>query len=406
MAAMGATSRLLTRSELAREADVPAEFVDELVAAGILYPDADRRFDATDVSRVRLARALHGGGITVDDIRWATDANQLPLGRVAEMFAPPSQSDHTFGEFIASLGDRGGDLPSIYSALGLAVPPLDLPVPADEERLIRRFIDLWAMVDDVPGLTLRAAHITGDGMRRITGATLDLFDAHGGSPPDRLRHGLSQDESMLPSVVLAALQPDLLVWLHDRHTEHEVFERIVGFMERAVATAGRAEPREAHPPAIAFVDLAGYTELTAIGGDERAADFATDLHVVASRVLSNHGGRVVKQLGDGVLCRFGSAIEAVAGVRELMTAIAESGLPEAHAAIAVGPFVVREGDVYGNTVNLASRIAAHAQPGELLIPVDDARAILEPTEWTDAGETIFKGFPDPIGLARLRVPWG
>src|SRR4029077_19620819 len=119
--------------------------------------------------------------------------------------------------------------------------------------------------------------------------TLDLFDAHGGSPPDRLRHGLTQDESMLPSVVLAALQPDLLVWLHDRHTEHEVFERIVGFMERAVASAGRAEPREAHPPAIAFVDLAGYTELTASGGDERAADFATDLHVVASRVLSNHG---------------------------------------------------------------------------------------------------------------------
>ena len=75
------------------------------------------------------------------------------------MFAPPSQSDHTFGVVIASLGDRGGDLPSIYSAFGLAVPPLDLPVPADEERLIRRFIDLWAMVDDVPGLTLRAAHI-------------------------------------------------------------------------------------------------------------------------------------------------------------------------------------------------------------------------------------------------------
>jgi adenylate cyclase len=347
---------------------------------------------------------LRGGGITADDIRWATDTNQLPLGRVAEMFAPPSHSEHTFGEFIASLGDRGGDLPSIYSAFGLAVPPRDLPVPADEERLLRRFIDLWAMVDDEPGLTLRAAHITGDGMRRITGATLDLFDAHGGSPPDRLRRGLSQDEAMLPSMVLAELQADLLVWLDVRHTEHEVFERIVGYMERTVAAAGRAEARAAHPPAIAFVDLAGYTELTAIDGDERAADFATNLHVVASRVLSNHGGRVVKQLGDGVLCRFGSGIEAVAGVRELMTAIAQAGLPAAHAAIAVGPFVVREGDVYGNTVNLASRIAAFAGPGELLIPLDGARAILEPTEWIDAGEALFKGFPDPIRLARLRVP--
>ena len=173
---------------------------------------------------------------------------------------------------------------------------------------------------------------------------------------------------MLPSVVLATLQTDLLVWLDDRHTEHEVFERIIGYMERTVASAGRAEARPSDPPAIAFVDLAGYTELTAIDGDERAADFATNLHVVASRVLSNHDGRVVKQLGDGVLCRFGSAMGAVAGVRELMVEIAQAGLPAAHAAIAVGPFVVREGDVYGNTVNLASRIAAHALPGELLIP--------------------------------------
>ena len=81
---------------------------------------------------------------------------------------------------------------------------------------------------------------------------------------------------MLPSVVLAALQPDLLVWLHDRHTEHEVFERIVGFMERSRRHRGPGGATEAHPPAIAFVDLAGYTELTAIGGDERAADFATE----------------------------------------------------------------------------------------------------------------------------------
>jgi adenylate cyclase len=401
---MAVTPRTLTREQLAREADVPPDHVDELVAANIVQPDSDGRFDATDVSRVRLARALRGGGITADDIRWATDTNQLPLARVAEMFAPPSQSDHTFGELVASFRDRGRDLPSIYSAFGLAVPPLDLPVPADEEQLLRRFIDLWTMVDDEPGLTLRAAHITGDGMRRITAATLDLFDAHGGSPPDRLRRGLSQDEAMLPSVVLAALETDLLVWLESRHTEHEVFERIVGYMERTVAAAGRAEPRAAHPPAIAFVDLAGYTELTATGGDERAADFATDLHVVASRVLSNHGGRVVKQLGDGVLCRFASGTEAVDGVRELMVAIAHAGLPAAHAAIAVGPFVIREGDVYGNTVNLASRIAAHAQPGELLMPVDDARAILEPTEWTDAGDATFKGMPGPISLARLRVP--
>ena len=136
-------------------------------------------------------------------------------------------------------------------------------------------------------------------------------------------------------------------------------------------------------------------------GDERAAESATRLHVVASRVVANHGGRVVKQLGDGVLLRFRSGGDAIAGVRELVAAIGDAGLPEAHAGIAVGRFVARDGDVYGSVVNLASRIAAHAQAGEVLLPIDDARVLLPPAGWDDAGEVTLKGIPDPVGLARV-----
>ncbi|MFL5674932.1 MAG: MerR family transcriptional regulator [Chloroflexota bacterium] len=396
--------RPLAAAELAHEAGVPIDEVEELAAAALLRADRDGHYSATDVYRLRLVRSLRDGGITVDDIGWASQTNQLPLDRVAEMFAPPSRSDHTFEELEKAVGERGGDLGAIYAAFGLAVPPPGSPIPADEEEIVHRFLDVWAMVDDTPEVALRAAHIAGDGVRRMAGATLDLFDAHGGTPPDRLRRGMSQDDAMRPSIVLSVLQTDLLAWLENRHTEHEVFERIVDYMERAVAQAGRAEPRLADPPAIAFVDLAGYTELTASDGDERAADFATDLHVIASRVVSSHGGRVVKQLGDGVLLRFGSAIGAIEGVRELMAAIALEDLPPAHAAVAVGRFVVREGDVYGNTVNVAARLAAHAGPGELLIRAEDARAWVEPSGWTDAGEASFKGIADPISVARLHVP--
>ena len=393
--------RILSRSQLAREADVVVEEVDALVAAGVLRPDADGRFAAIDVSRVRLAHALREGGITPDDLRWAIETKQLPIDRVAEMSAPPSRSDHTFGELVASLGERGPQLPSVYAAFGLAVPPPEAAIPVDEERLLRQFFEVWAMVDDAPEVALRAAHIVGDGVRRITAGTLDLFDDHGGSPPDRLRRGLSPEEAMRPSFALPPLQRDLLHWLDARHTEHEVFERIVAHMERLVAAAGRAQPRSIDPPAIAFVDLAGYTELTVASGDERAAEFATRLHVVASQVVANHGGRVVKQLGDGVLLRFRSGGDAIDGVRELVGAIADEGLPAAHAGIAVGRFVVRDGDVYGNVVNLASRIASHAQPGEVLLPIDDARVLLPLAGWDDAGEAALKGIADPIGLARL-----
>jgi adenylate cyclase len=305
--------RILSDTELAHEADVALAEIVELVAAGILRPDADGHFNALDVSRVRLARALREGGITPDDLRWAIQTKLLPIDRVAEMDAPPSRSNHTFGELIDALGERGSQLPSVYAAFGLAIPPLEAPVPEDEERLLGHFFDVWATVDPAPEVALRAAHIAGDGMRRIAAGTLDLFDDHGGDPPARLQRGMTQREAMLPSFLLPTLQRDLLIWLLSRHTEHEVFERIVGFMERAVADAGRAQARAVDPPALAFVDLAGYTELTATSGDERAAEFATTLHVVASRVAANHGGRVVKQLGDGVLLRFRSGGDAIAG---------------------------------------------------------------------------------------------
>ena len=90
------------------------------------------------------------------------------------------------------------------------------------------------------------------------------------------------------------------------------------------------------------------------------------------------------------------------GVRALVTAILDAGLPEAHAGIAVGRFVVRDGDVYGNVVNLAARIATHAQPGEVLLPIEDAAGLLPPAAWFDAGEAALKGIPQPVAMARVR----
>ena len=60
--------------------------------------DPDGLFVALDVPRVRLAHALREGGITPDDMAWAIQTRQLPIDRVAEMWAPPGRSDHTFAE--------------------------------------------------------------------------------------------------------------------------------------------------------------------------------------------------------------------------------------------------------------------------------------------------------------------
>ena len=172
---MRTEARILTMAELAREADVDPEEVDELVAAGILRPD-DGRYTALDVPRVRLAHALREGGITPDDLRRAIQSRQLPIDRVAEMSAPPSRSDHTFGELMASLGERGDQLPSVYAAFGLAVPPIEAAIPVDEEQLLRRFFEVWAMVDDSPEVATRGP------------ADAAVVDARSDVGQSRLRH--------------------------------------------------------------------------------------------------------------------------------------------------------------------------------------------------------------------------
>jgi adenylate cyclase len=91
-------------------------------------------------------------------------------------------------------------------------------------------------------------------------------------------------------------------------------------------------------------------------------------------------------------------------VAALMTAVGRSDLPPAHSGIAAGPIVSRDGDVYGHTVNLASRIASRASPNELLVPLDVTDRVSEAgLEWEDIGATELKGIPEPVHLARVRI---
>jgi len=71
----------------------------------------------------------------------------------------------------------------------------------------------------------------------------------------------------------------------------------VAYVEETLIRAGRGT-RRGEQPAIAFVDLTGYTELTVSTGDQRAAQFASTLQTLAASSTGAHRGRLVKLLGD------------------------------------------------------------------------------------------------------------
>jgi adenylate cyclase len=397
-----ASGRRLSAARLAAEAGVGVEYVRRLVQAGALHPDAGGCHAAEDVLQIRLIQALAEGGVGLDDVVWAIREGQMPVDRVAQSWGLSEWSGRTFEEFAGSLGEKGALLPAVYAAFGLAVPTPRTITRQDEEAVLAAFLELWGMVDDDTDVYVRAARIVGEGVRRIEVGILDLFDELGGPPPTRLQRGLSPEEALRPSHLLMPLLAQTLVWLHARHTEHEVFERIVAAVERALLRAGRKERRPSQPPAVAFVDLTGYTTLAVTAGDEPAARAATMLHALALEAARAHQGRVVKLLGDGVVLRYSSAGAAVASVAALMARIDDAQLPRAHAGIAAGAIVSRDGDVYGHTVNLAARIASRASPGELLVLADVGDAVTGAGfEWEDAGEASLKGLEEPVRLARV-----
>jgi adenylate cyclase len=400
----GESDARLTPAELAREAGVDLAEIERFVAAGALRRDQDGLHGAEDVMQIRLIAALAAGGIDLEDVTWVIRERGMPLDRVAEMWTLAESTGRTFEDFSAALGERAELLPQIYASFGLAVPSPETMMRSDEEVVLTSFLEVWGLVDDRPEVYARAARILGDGVRRIDAATADLFGELGGPPPSRLRKGLSLDEAQRPSRLITPVTERTLVWLHRRHIEHEVFERIVSSVEGTLAQVGRRERGSAEPPAVAFVDLSGYTALAAGEGDEQAARAAISLHALALDAAREHQGRVVKLLGDGVILRYGSAASAVSSVAELVPAIRVAGLPPAHAGIAAGPVVTRDGDIYGHTVNLASRIADHAAPGELLVPSDVAReARRHGFECEDVGDVELKGVAEPVPLSRVRV---
>src|SRR5205823_4895202 len=91
------------------------------------------------------------------------------------------------------------------------------------------------------------------------------------------------------------------------------------------------------PPAMCFLDLSGFTRLTDERGDDAAAEMAVSLSRLVQRAAHEHGGRIVKRLGDGVMLYFNQPADALVGSLEMAERVPAAGLPQAHVGVDAGP---------------------------------------------------------------------
>lgn len=117
-----------------------------------------------------------------------------------------------------------------------------------------------------------------------------------------------------------------------------------------------------------FADLAGFTAMTEAHGDDMAADAVTDFCRGVRELLPEFDAEEIKSIGDAVMVR---VPEASAAIELAVRLIREVGTRHGSLAVRVGahtgPAVQRDGDWFGAAVNLAARVAAVAERGEVLM---------------------------------------
>jgi adenylate cyclase len=402
-------TRTFSAEEIAAEAGVSSEQVEWLAGIGILKPREPGAFRFSDIYRVRLIAALREAGFTSEHIEWAAAEGVPSLDWLDRFYPdePGTRSDRTFAEFSQAAGPRAGLLPTFYEIVGLPKPDPSSPIPAHEEELLQRFLDGWSLTPDDETL-IRAARLVGEGTRVTALGWVELLNERVAAPArqrlergeiDRFPQGVA-----LAFTTLVDLAPRLMEWLTRKYLEQRSVEGIVEGFERFLASRGVVQASPAAPPAVVFVDLSGYTRLTEERGDEVAVRLAATLQREAAAAATANGGRLVKLLGDGAMLRFPDAKRAVAASLELVRALSvDRGLP-AHAGIHAGPVVERDLDLFGRTVNLASRIADAAGSGEVLVSESVVEAADDPAwGFERADPEVLKGITDPVALFRVTV---
>ena len=158
------------------------------------------------------------------------------------------------------------------------------------------------------------------------------------------------------------------------------------------------------PVTVMFTDVEESTEITARIGDEGWRDFLNKHHETVRKVTAEHGGHEIKSLGDGLMIAFTSARKAIQAAVAIQAALAGAGSREAkfrlRIGINTGEVVQDEEDLLGTAVNVASRIAARAEGGQILAAevVKQLVGTLPGVEFRDRGRVALKGIAD-----RLRI---
>ncbi|PVG82299.1 adenylate/guanylate cyclase domain-containing protein [Nocardioides gansuensis] len=150
------------------------------------------------------------------------------------------------------------------------------------------------------------------------------------------------------------------------------------------ATSGTPEPARA----VCFVDIVGYTTHSKTMDEAALVEWIERFEQDTTGTVTDHGGQVIKTIGDEILFTADDLVGAIEVALELTArgADEEDPFPAVRAGLAYGEVVTRLGDVFGHTVNIAARLTSVARPGTLVVDRGAYDGLMGPDGPADRGE--------------------
>lgn len=166
---------------------------------------------------------------------------------------------------------------------------------------------------------------------------------------------------------------------------------------------GQATALAPRTSALLFVDISGSTRMYEELGDQQAHARIDQRLRLLQRAAADHGGQVVKSMGDGLMCDFGSADGALHAAHAMQLTMFSSlgGLALGiHVGCHYGPVLDNAGDVYGDAVNVAARIVGLARTGQVIVTRElvDRLSDLMRENVRPLGEVTVKGKREPVEI--------
>ena len=243
----------------------------------------------------------------------------------------------------------------LWRAMGFA------ELPDDAVALTSADVDALAAIHDFletsgisPETVIRFARLLGQSMSRVADALHSIVDQAVAEMED-LPPGEIDDIMVLAAENVNPVIERELSYLLRRHLYAGAIRRIAGVdLEQPELTVG-------------FADVVSYTRLSGRLPESDLAELLETFEATTADMITDSGGRVIKLIGDAVLFVFDHDPATAADLALRLVESFGEGQPELRVGLAHGTALSRLGDLFGPTVNLASRLVSFARPGTVVV---------------------------------------